>query len=102
MRYAIKQINADRDLWLVRAAHKGVWGASERAFGFFRRPTAERWVARLAVLNPTVSLEIVEMESRVDVVDRENAAAAAGEASSSEPDTEDEADIGALPEPQAA
>jgi len=54
------------------------------------------------VLNPTVSLEIVEMESRVDVVDRENAAAAAGEASSSEPDTEDEADIGALPEPQAA
>jgi hypothetical protein len=96
MRYAIKQISADRELWLVRAAHKGVWGKGERAFGFFRKPTAERWVAKLTVLNPGVSLEIVEVMSRVDVTERENAA-------SSEVDSgENEADIEVLPEPQAA
>ncbi len=98
MRYAIKQISTDRELWLVRAAHKGVWGKGERAFGFFRRPTAERWVAKLAVLNPGVSLEIVEVMSRVDVRERENAASS--EADSGELETE--IDIELLPEPQAA
>lgn len=102
MRYAIKQISVDRELWLVRAAHKGVWGAGERAFGFFRRPTAERWVARLTVLNPGVSLEIVELASRVDVMERESAASSGTASSEPAPDVEGKADIEVLPEPQAA
>jgi len=103
MRYAIKQISVERELWLVRAAHKGVWGAAERAFGFFRRPTAERWVAKLSVLNPGVSLEIVEMMSRVDVKERENAASnEAGSSDAGPGEPEAETDIEALPAPQAA
>jgi hypothetical protein len=100
MRYAIKQINTDRELWLVRATHKGVWGKSERAFGFFRRPTAERWVTKLCRVNPGLCLEIVEVLSRVEAMDRESAAASSAEAYGGE--LESEPDIEALPEPQAA
>jgi hypothetical protein len=98
MRYAIKQINTDRELWLVRAAKKGVWGKSERAFGFFRRLTAERWVAKLCLANPGLCLEIVEVMSRVEMLARESAATS--EADSGEPDAEDDVEL--LPEPQAA
>ena len=106
MRYAIKQINADRELWLVRAAHKGVWGAGERAFGFFRKPTAERWVTKLCQVNPGLCLEIVEVMSGPDVIERESVAlsdAASSDSSGAGPGEPDsEPDIVALPEPQAA
>lgn len=97
MRYAIKQINAERELWLVRAASKGVWGASERAFGFFRRPTAERWVAKFAIINPGLSLEIVEVNGR------DSAPAASSDADAGEPEATSDIpiDFEAL-EPQAA
>lgn len=64
MRYSIRQNNPQGELWLVRATKKGVWGAQERAYGFFRRPTAARWVDRLGVANPGIILEIIEMGSQ--------------------------------------
>ena len=64
MRYAIRQTPPNQRLWLVRTTKKGVWGSSERAFGFFRRPTAERWLLRLAKATSDLSLEIVEVNSR--------------------------------------
>jgi len=62
MRYVIKQVTASGELWLVRATKKktGVWGARERAYGFFRRPTAERWIAKLGSAGG-LTLEIVEI-----------------------------------------
>jgi hypothetical protein len=61
MRYVIKQVTVSGELWLVRATKKktGVWGARERAYGFFRRPTAERWIAKLGSTGG-LTLEIVE------------------------------------------
>jgi hypothetical protein len=65
MRYSIRQMNPQGELWLVRVAKKkGVWGAQERAYGFFRRPTAARWVDRLGAANPGIILEIIEMGSQ--------------------------------------
>lgn len=64
MRYSIRQTNPQGELWLIRTTKKGVWGAQERAYGFFRRPTAARWAARLGATNPGLILEIVEMEKR--------------------------------------
>jgi hypothetical protein len=61
MRYSIRQTNPQGELWLVRTTTKGVWGAQERAYSFFRRPTAARWVDRLGAANPGISLEIIEM-----------------------------------------
>lgn len=62
MRYFIKQVTATSELWLVRATKKktGVWGARERAYGFFRRPPAERWIAKLGSTGG-LTLEIVEI-----------------------------------------
>jgi hypothetical protein len=62
MRYFIKQVTATGELWLVRATKtkQGVWGAPERAYGFFRRPTAERWIAKLGSAGG-LTLEIVEI-----------------------------------------
>ncbi len=64
MRYSIRQTNPQGELWLIRATKKGVWGAQERAYGFFRRPAAVRWVDRLGAANPGIMLEIVESEER--------------------------------------
>ena len=64
MRYSIRQNNPQGELWLVRATKRGVWGAQERAYGFFRRPTAARWVDRLGAANPGIILEIIEMASQ--------------------------------------
>ena len=64
MRYSIRQMNPQGELWLVRATKKGVWGAQERAYGFFRKPTAVRWVDRLGAANPGITLEIIEMGSQ--------------------------------------
>jgi len=62
MRYFIKQVTANGELWLVRATKTktGVWGARERAYGFFRRPTAERWIAKLGSAGG-LTLEIIEI-----------------------------------------
>ena len=62
MRFFIKQVTANGELWLVRATKTktGVWGARERAYGFFRRPTAERWIAKLGSAGG-LTLEIVEI-----------------------------------------
>lgn len=57
-------MNPQGELWLVRATKKGVWGAQERAYGFFRKPTAVRWVGRLGAANPGIVLEIIEMGSQ--------------------------------------
>jgi len=52
------------ELWLVRTTKKGVWGAQERACAFFRRPTAVRWVERLAATNPGITLDVIEFDER--------------------------------------
>ena len=64
MRYSIRQLNTQGELWLVRTTKKGVWGAQERAFAFFRRPTAVRWVERLTVTNPGITLDVIEFDER--------------------------------------
>ncbi len=64
MRYSIRQINSQGELWLVRTTKKGVWGAQERAIAFFRRPTATRWVDRLAATSPGIALEVIEIAER--------------------------------------
>ena len=64
MRYSIRQINSQGELWLVRTTKKGVWGAQERAFAFFRRPTAVRWAERLTATNPGITLDVIEFDER--------------------------------------
>jgi len=64
MRYSIRQSNMQGELWLVRTTKKGVWGAQERACAFFRRPTAVRWVERLAATNPGITLDVIEFDER--------------------------------------
>jgi len=80
MRYFIKQVTANGELWLVRATKKktGVWGARERACGFFRRPTAERWIAKLGSAGG-MTLEIVEIDMRPPAAVPPSSAPSSGE-----------------------
>ena len=80
MRYFIKQVTANGELWLVRATKKktGVWGARERAYGFFRRPTAERWIAKLGSTDG-LTLEVVEVAVSPPAAVAPSAAPSSGE-----------------------
>jgi hypothetical protein len=64
MRFVIKQIRPSGELWLVRMAGKGVWGAQERARIFVRRTTAETCLSKLQAASDG-SIEIVTLQDVV-------------------------------------
>jgi hypothetical protein len=64
MRYVVKQVRPSGELWLVRLAGQGVWGARDRARIFANRTIAETCLSKLRAA-PDGSMEIATLQDAV-------------------------------------
>src|SRR5260221_3424930 len=62
MKYIIKQIRPCKEVWLVRMAGHGVWGAKERARTFRNRAGAMNCLGKLRAA-PDGSMEIAILDA---------------------------------------
>jgi hypothetical protein len=67
VRYVIKQVRPSGELWLVRVAVHGIWGAQERACTFASRARATARAAKVCAA-PDGSIEIAHFQGVVSAV----------------------------------